>query len=176
VVWVGLRQGSIPLALFVRADGWWLDLLLGIGTGLFLLGLWQVGLRFLPLAGRLEDRLTQVLGPLPRDEALALAVLSGFAEELLFRGAVQGAWGIFAASLLFALLHTGPGPAFRLWTVFAAVAGLSFGALMVWRGNLLGPVVAHILVNAVNLYRLSGAVDQSGRLAEGHDPVQTKES
>jgi len=176
VVWIGLREGTIPLALFLRLDGWWFDLGLGVASGLLLLGLWHLGLRFLPLAGALEGHLTEVLGPLPRDEALALALLSGFAEELFFRGAMQGSLGFLAASVLFALLHTGPGPAFRLWTLFAAVAGLAFGALMLWRGNLLAPVVAHALVNGVNLVRLTGVADHSGRLARGHDSAQNKES
>jgi membrane protease YdiL (CAAX protease family) len=87
-------------------------------------------------------------------EVVALALLSGFAEELFFRGAVQGSWGWLPATVLFALLHTGPGPAFRLWTLFAAVAGLVLGALMIWRGNLLAPVVAHGLLNGINLGRL----------------------
>ena len=156
VVWIGLRLGSIPLSLFVR-PGWWLDLLLGVACGLLLLGLWQLGLRTLPLAGQLEERLAEVLGAVPRDEALALALLSGFSEELLFRGAMQGAWGFLPATFLFALLHTGSGPAFRLWTAFATVAGLAFGALMLWRGNLVAPVVAHVLVNGVNLYRVAVA-------------------
>jgi hypothetical protein len=34
------------------------------------------------------------------------------------------------------------------------------------RGNLLGPVFAHFLVNAVNLWRLASR-DESGRLARG---------
>jgi uncharacterized protein len=69
---------------------------------------------------------------------------------------VQGAVGWLAASLLFALLHSGPGRELRLWTLFALCAGLLFGALMLWRGNLLAPVLAHFVVNAVNLYRLRG--------------------
>jgi len=54
---------------------------------------------------------------------VALAVLSGFAEELFFRGAVQGAFGWLPATLAFAVLHSGPGKAFRLWILFAAIAG-----------------------------------------------------
>jgi hypothetical protein len=57
--------------------------------------------------------------------------------------------------VLFAVLHTGPGLSFRLWTAFAVVAGGLFGGLMLWRGNLLAPIVAHFLVNAVNLSRLA---------------------
>ena len=68
---------------------------------------------------------------------------------------MQGAWGWIPATILFALLHTGRGASFRSWTAFAAVAGLVLAWLMIWRGNLLAPVVTHVLVNGVNLHRLS---------------------
>ncbi len=38
---------------------------------------------------------------------------------------------------------------------------------MAWRGNLLGPVLGHFLVNAVNLRRLAGRPRDSARLPEG---------
>jgi uncharacterized protein len=165
-VWIGLREGVIPLRLFLDPQEWWLDLLLGVVAGLLLLGLWKGAERIFPLARDLENQLGAVLGPLGRTEVIALAVLSGFAEELFFRGAVQGSFGWVVATVLFALLHTGPGSAFRLWTLFALLAGLLFGALMVLRGNLLGPVVAHFLVNAINLWRLASRED-SARLQRG---------
>lgn len=155
VVWVGVREGTIPLGLFVDPEVWWLDLGLGLGAGFVLVGLWEGTRRLLPGALSLEDHLTALLHGVDGTEVLALAVLSGFAEELFFRGAVQGSWGLIPATLLFALLHTGPDPAFRLWTLFAAIAGLALGGLMLWRGNLLGPAVAHFLVNAINLRRLA---------------------
>jgi membrane protease YdiL (CAAX protease family) len=157
----------IPLSLFVDSRNWWLDLALGLGAGLLLLAAWWGAERLLPLARELEARLASVLGPLTLSEAAALALLSGFAEELFFRGAVQGTFGWIAATLLFALLHSGPGRAFRLWSLFALLAGSLFGGIMAWRGNLLGPVVGHILVNAVNLRRLAGRLGDSARLPAG---------
>ena len=169
VLWIGIRLGRIPLSLFVDPRGWWLDLLLGVAAGLLLLAAWSVTARFLTQARSLEDQLAAVLGPLRTSDAVALALISGFAEELFFRGAVQGSIAGFGgwalASVLFALLHTGPGPAFRFWTLFALVAGVLFGGLMLWRGNLLGPFVAHFLVNAVNLRRLASRAGDSARLA-----------
>jgi membrane protease YdiL (CAAX protease family) len=154
-LWIGLRLGVIPLSLFVDRDGWWIDLGVGIAAGLLLLGAWWGAERTFPLARDLEARLGEALGPVTPSEAVALALLSGFAEELFFRGAVQGALGWTAATILFGLLHSGPGKAFRLWTLFAVVAGALLGGIMMWRGNLLGPVAGHVLVNAVNLRRLA---------------------
>jgi uncharacterized protein len=96
---------------------------------------------------------------------VGLALLSGFAEELFFRGAVQGSLGLWLGTAIFALVHTGPHRSFRLWTAFAAVAGLLFGGLFAWRGSLLAPIAAHVLVNAVNLRELSRRFEESGRLA-----------
>jgi uncharacterized protein len=175
VAWIGFREGVIPLGLFLDVREWWLDLLLGIGAGLLLLAFWKGAERVVPLARELEDQLGAVLGPLGRTEVIALAVLSGIAEELFFRGAVQGSFGWLAAALVFALLHTGPGRALRLWTLFALIAGLLFGGLMELRGNLLGPIVAHFLVNAVNLWRLASRED-SARLARGRSTEGEKES
>ncbi len=154
-VWVGARQGTIPLALFVDRRGWPLDLLLGLAAAALLVGVWRGGRRFLPAARELETTLAGLLGDLDRGDVVALALLSGFAEELFFRGAVQGAWGWGPATLLFALLHSGPGKAFRLWALFAVAAGLVFAGLTLWRGNLLPAILGHVAVNAVNLYDMA---------------------
>jgi membrane protease YdiL (CAAX protease family) len=153
-VWIGWRDGSIRRGHFFNPETWWLDAAIGVGAAALLLALWEAGRRIFPTARELEQRLAELLGPIELSEVVGLALLSGFAEELFFRGAVQGSWGWLPATVLFALLHTGPGPAFRLWTLFAAVAGMVLAALMIWRGNLLAPVVAHGLLNGINLARL----------------------
>ena len=42
----------------------------------------------------------------------------------------------------------------RPWTVFAALLGLLFGVLAYWSESLLGPAIAHLLINWLNLHRL----------------------
>lgn len=158
VVWLGVRHRVIPLELFVEPAEWWLDLGLGVGAGLLLLGFWEALRHVVPLARELEESIARVLASVDPAEAVALAVLSGFAEEVFFRGALQGAFTWLPwlwSALFFSVLHTGSGRAFRLWTLFAFVAGLVLGLLMYWRGNLLGPVTAHVLVNAVSLSRIA---------------------
>ena len=177
VVWIGAREGTIPLSLFVDPSGWWLDLLLGLAAGLGLIGIWRALTRWIPSGRQLERRLARVLGRLEPAEVVALTVLSGFGEELFFRGAMQGSWGLPAATIVFAVLHSGPGKEYRVWTLFATLAGALFGLLMLWRGNLLAPVVAHMVVNGVNLSRLEGlaqldpdADDPDKTDPDGNDP------
>ena len=155
VLWIGWRQGAIPLDVFVDYESWWLDLVAGVTAALLLLGVWELARRNFAQARRLEVRLSEHLGPLQPGEAVALALLSGFAEELFFRGAMQAAWGWAPATIVFTLLHAGPGSSYRAWTAFALVAGLLFAGLTLWRGNIASAVVAHALVNSINLQRLA---------------------
>ena len=154
-LWLGFRRGRIGFELFFNPDTWWLDAGIGFSSGGLLIAVWLMARRVLPLARSLEVELAELLGPLKTSEVIGLALLSGFSEELFFRGAMQGAWGWIPATVLFALLHAGPGPSYRIWTGFAAIAGLILAGLMIWRGNLLAPVIAHVVVNGVNLDRLS---------------------
>ena len=118
-----------------------------------------------------------MLGPhLDGGKALVIAVYSGVGEEALFRGWLQpwligafNGWfggggepsvlitalGVLAASLIFGLLHFPVVPELRPWTAFAVGAGLAFGALAAWSGSLLAPLLAHFLINWLNLKRLA---------------------
>ena len=99
----------------------------------------------------LARELAAAIGPLGLPNALLLAFASGFAEELFFRGALQPRVGLLAASLLFACVHFVPRRALLPWAGFALIAGLILGGLFVWSGNLIAPITAHIMVNAVSL-------------------------
>ncbi|MEE2778530.1 MAG: CPBP family intramembrane glutamic endopeptidase [Acidobacteriota bacterium] len=154
ILWIGLRDGTIPLSLFFRHE-WWLDLLAGLGAGSALLLLWWGVARVVPLAKELEEHMSELLGSIDVSQAIGLAVMSGFAEELFFRGAVQASWGYLPATLVFAILHSGRERSFRLWTAFALASGLVLGGLVLWCGTLLAAIVAHMLVNGVNLSRIA---------------------
>ena len=154
LAWIGVQRHGIPAALFLpRPADWWIDALAGVaGAGALLLAWWAA--RRWGIARQLETTLRERLGPLTTAEALGLALLSGVAEEVFFRGAVQPAWGFYPATLIFAALHSGRGRAMLLWTSSALAAGAVLGALMLWRGTLFAPIVCHALVNAVQLRRL----------------------
>lgn len=167
LVWLGFQRGTIGLEVFADAETWWLDLGAGLLVGGMLLAGWAAAERWIGAARELERKVAGMLGPIEPVEAIGLAFLSGTAEEIFFRGAVQGAWGWLVAAALFAILHTGPGRALRLWTVFAAVAGLALGSLTLATGNLLAAIAAHFLVNAVGLTRI-------GRQARRREAVATE--
>ncbi|MGE0640690.1 MAG: lysostaphin resistance A-like protein [Thermoanaerobaculia bacterium] len=168
LLWIGVARGRIDLALFVVPATFWIDLGSGLAVAALLLAFWWALRSVSALARELEQLLARLVAPLTRSEAVALALVSGLAEELFFRGALQHTIGLFPAALVFALLHSGPGKAFRVWGLFALAAGLAFGILVAWRGALGGAIVAHVLVNGVNLLRLAkGSSAPAGGPAAG---------
>ncbi|MGF1467462.1 MAG: type II CAAX prenyl endopeptidase Rce1 family protein [Sandaracinaceae bacterium] len=111
-------------------------------------------------ARTLHVELRRLLGPLPVPTALAFALTSALGEELLFRGALQPWLGYVPASVLFGLLHVGPDRRFVPWTVQAVGMGFALGAIVQVSGVLWGAVLAHAVVNFVNL-----------RFLASHDPA-----
>jgi uncharacterized protein len=106
-------------------------------------------------ARALHTDLRALLGPLPDSEILVLALASSVGEEIFFRGALMPATGLLVSSLVFALLHLGPKARFLPWTASSFVAGVMFGQLFLWSGDLTGAVLAHFTVNFLNLRHLS---------------------
>ncbi len=86
-----------------------------------------------------------------RAEIWWLALASSLGEELFFRSFLTPVLGLLPATLLFGLLHQVRGPSRWVWASWAAVVGLLLGAVFVATGSLLGPVLAHALINGTNL-------------------------
>ena len=103
------------------------------------------------VVGQGLSTLAEALGSVSLPGAIALALASGIGEEMLFRGALQPRVGWLAAGVLFGLVHFAPRRELLPWTGFAILAGLLFGALFQATGNLIAPIAAHALVNAVNI-------------------------
>jgi membrane protease YdiL (CAAX protease family) len=104
---------------------------------------------------RLARALARLLGRRTLGECVVLALVSGIGEEAFFRGALQPQLGLVGASLLFALAHFAPRRDLLPWTVFSLAAGFALGWLFEATGNLVAPIVAHAVVNAINLRLLS---------------------
>lgn len=121
------------------------------------------------LGESLADLLGEEVAGLSLADGILLALASGFAEELFFRGAMQPAVGLFWASLAFGACHFMPRRELVLWSVFAIVMGLAFGLLFEWTGHLAAPMTAHIVVNAINLPRLGRRFEEKQAAARAED-------
>ena len=82
---------------------------------------------------------------------VVLGIASAVGEELFFRGLLAPALGLVLSSLLFGMLHQLRGRAGWVWTGWATLMGVVFGALFLATGSLLGPLVAHAAINVANL-------------------------
>ncbi len=86
-------------------------------------------------------------------DALAVALLSGIAEEALLRALLQPLVGLVPAALLFAVLHLVPDRKLWLWPVIAFALGLMLGALYEMAG-FPAAAAAHVAINTCALVRL----------------------
>jgi len=102
-------------------------------------------------ARALHDELKEVVAPLSSAEITLLAVASGLAEELFFRGALQPVIGLGLSSLIFGALHVGPRRTFVAWPFWAFLMGLVFGSIFELTGVLWGPILAHVWINQRNM-------------------------
>lgn len=91
------------------------------------------------MKGVWDDLLTPFGKSLTLGEIAAIALLSGFSEEIFFRGVAQAEIGIVAASLLFGLLH----PLNLSYVIWASSVGFAFGLLYQLTGSLLPPIICH---------------------------------
>lgn len=129
--------------------------------------LWSIGLalgitltsgivyRFWPAYRRSADvYLELVIKPLEWSDLIWLGLLPGLSEELLFRGVMLPALGfnllaVLVSSVLFGVLHlsgNGQWP----YVVWATIVGFTLGYCTLITGNLLVPVIAHIITNLVS--------------------------
>jgi membrane protease YdiL (CAAX protease family) len=102
-------------------------------------------------ARRLHAELRPVALGLSSSHILLLAGLSSLGEELLFRGLLVPWIGVPASALLFGVAHQIRGPSRWVWIAWATVVGAMLGSIFALTGSLVGSVIAHALINGVNL-------------------------
>ena len=128
-----------------------LSLGLGLALGLVVVAVTPVLVRRTRWASALHAELKEIITPLSSAEITWLALASGFAEELFFRGAMQPVWGLMLTSIIFGAVHVGPRRVLVAWTTWAFVMGFVLGLIFEWTGVLWGPVLAHVWINQRNL-------------------------
>ena len=107
---------------------------------------------------RFQQRL--VRGWTPGD-ALAVALLSGIAEEALLRALLQPVIGLLPAAVLFAALHLVPDRRLWMWPLIALTLGIVLGLLFA-RFGYPAAAAAHVVINALALLRLCGTDEDDG--------------
>ncbi|MBI4564345.1 MAG: CPBP family intramembrane metalloprotease [Planctomycetes bacterium] len=154
--WVWVDRGLQTTAGALWASPQWArDIAVGVGGAALLCVATPLLVAVSPAARELEREFGWILGQQRAWEVAYLAVLSGAAEEFLFRGAMYEAMGPVASTAIFAAIHWPVNRSFRLWPVIALAAGIVLAAERAWTGNLVAPAVTHALVNAVNLWRIT---------------------
>ncbi len=146
---------------------------MGVFVGLAAIALSEALTQWSDLGEALADLLGEGVAGLSVADGILLALASGFAEEMFFRGAMQPALGLFWASLAFGACHFMPRRELALWSLFAVVMGVAFGALFEWTGQLAAPIAAHVVVNAVNLPRLGRRFEEKQEAARAEDSAST---
>jgi membrane protease YdiL (CAAX protease family) len=144
----------------LRVDGW-LDLvgpaslLVSLGLGVCVGALTVAGTRVLVQRVAWARALHEALRPSVKGAGdgwlVAIAVASALGEELLFRGLLVPLTGVVLSSLLFGALHQVRGEARWGWAVWATGMGLLFAVIYAATGSLVGPILAHVAINAANL-------------------------
>ncbi|NES95768.1 MAG: CPBP family intramembrane metalloprotease [Desertifilum sp. SIO1I2] len=131
------------------------ELLLGAGIGLGITAASSVVYRLWPAYQRSADfYLTLVLKPLVFPDLIWLGLLPGLSEELLFRGVMLPAiglniTGLILSSICFGVLHLSGNNQWS-YVIWATAVGLVFGYSALATGNLLVPIIAHILTNFIS--------------------------
>jgi len=97
-----------------------------------------------------------MLGPLLDAEVVVLAVASALGEEIFFpRSSLASHRPCWVKPGVCAFCTWGRSSASCRGTISSLVAGLLFGQLFLWSGDLAGPIAAHFTVNFLNLRFLS---------------------
>jgi len=131
------------------------DLLLGLGVGLLITALSGIAYRlWTPYRRSADYYLELVLKPLAWPDLIWLGLLPGLSEELLFRGVMLPALGldhlaVIGSSICFGILHLSGSQQWP-YVVWATIIGVILGYSALWSGNLLVPIVAHILTNWIS--------------------------
>jgi uncharacterized protein len=136
------------------AIGW--GLAVAAGTTLLSMLCVTLGKRFSLFAGLRklsEELLAPLLRKLTPSDIFFLSLVSGFCEEVFFRGIVQSQWGLIPTSLAFGIFHD---PSFKQksYVIMAALAGLALGYLYQQTGNLWSCITAHAVHNMLSMIAL----------------------
>lgn len=168
-VWINLAHLELlPSFGFKTAPILW-GLLTGCGTVALSFVCITYGRRipmFLELRKLSAEFLVPMMSKLNVFDMIFLSLISGFCEEVLFRGVLQAQMGIAAASVLFGIFHD---PSFRQkgYIVLATAAGVALGYLYQTTGNIWSCITAHVFHNTVSMLLIRYTIKPEGASEAG---------
>ena len=166
VAWATAQELPLAAALAPTTR----DLVLGMAAGA---ALWST-IPLLLRSAAMRRIWTELLLPFSRGLAtrdiVVIALLSGFTEELFFRGVLLPETGLVLSSLCFGALHA----LCLIYFVWATVIGVGLGTLALTCGSLVAPITAHATYNlgALLLLRRSARRGPPSPLGTSVDAVR----
>jgi membrane protease YdiL (CAAX protease family) len=153
---VALRDGSplshpAPWLLLDEPVRIGSSILLGVALSVVLVASTRIAVERWEWARKLHTDLRPVARNLTVPSVVIIAVLSSVGEELFFRGLLTPLVGVIAQAAIFGAAHQVSGSSRWVWMTWATLVGVCFGAMFALTGSLIGPIVAHGIVNGYNL-------------------------
>lgn len=127
---------------------------LGVGLGLLVVLLSRGASARWRWARHLDEDFRLKLSGVDQTQIFKLAFMSAAAEEIFFRGFLQGHLGLTLTAALFGLAHLPSRWVQAPWTIAAIVIGFALGWLFEIFGSILPAFLAHFIVNFFNLHSL----------------------
>ena len=170
--------GVVLLELVQQRDAWsvtlgssalWEQLLLGVVAGVLIGGTAWAMIRTSWMTP-VRERYALLIGPLlaRRSYRWLISACAGVGEELFFRGAVQWWLGIPFTAVIFVAIHGYLDPRDQRIMAYGTLMTLGMMLLgwMADRYGLVGPMLAHMLIDVILLERLYGTwVSLQGRVS-----------
>ncbi|BFH69337.1 MAG: CPBP family intramembrane glutamic endopeptidase [Paenibacillus dendritiformis] len=147
LIWIWL-QGRNPFALLAVPEAWqWLWWSAGLAVVVVLvdIAVSQFAPEDMTDDGGMNEKL---FGKRPVWHIVVICLIVGICEELLFRGAVQHAFGPYWTSILFAAIHV---RYLRHWlpTLMVFLISYALGTVYEWTGTLWAPIAAHFFIDLI---------------------------
>lgn len=155
-IWAQVAEISLRPLFHANVKVWVIGAAAGLLVALLSLLLMWLG-KYLSFLAELRqislDQIAPIFADLSFVDVVFISAVSGFCEEVFFRGAVQAQIGLLPAACVFGLFHC-PSLKHASYGLWALVAGIFLGFLVQFTGSLWTPIIAHALSNAISLLYL----------------------
>jgi membrane protease YdiL (CAAX protease family) len=151
LLYLAYTGGEYALAVRVLGENIPRDVAAGVAVGTFAVLVSQLVAPRFQVGRRMLFAFRRVIGTPSVLTCVTMAIFSAVGEELLFRAVLQERLGLPIATALFAVAHFPVERDLWLWPLVTLPVGLAFGGLYEWSGAALAPIVAHAVINALNL-------------------------